>query len=392
MKKGPFLFVSSIVMLLSLILGFVGGAAGYFTINELEDEGIIDDITGDQDTGEDERDRNTIRVTDEQSSIIEVAEEASNSVVSIVITAEVPVYEYFYNDNVSTEEQQIGAGTGFVVNEDGLIVTNRHVVDQEDATYTVVFNDGSTTEASVVARDSLLDIAFLEIDESDFDVQPLPLGDSDELKKGQTVIAIGNALGEFSNTVSSGIISGLQRRIVAGNQEGGNTEVLDNVIQTDASINFGNSGGPLLDIDGHVIGINVAVSAEGENIGFAIPINFVKNLVERLEREGNIERPILGVRYIQINELVQEERDLSVDYGALITVFDSSDPIVNGSPAEQAGLQEGDIILEVDGERLEGETTLQMLIQEKYFGDEVELLVLRDSEEIEIEVELFKME
>lgn len=342
-----------------------------------------------------------VRVTNEESAIIDVAAKSSPSVVSIVITKDVPVYEdYYYNPfgdgfdfgiprrrQNGTEEQQIGAGSGFVVSQEGMIITNRHVVEDETASYTVILNDGTKKDATVLARDTILDIAFLKVDS--VDVPPLPLGSSQDLKVGQTVVAIGNALGEFSNTVSAGIISGLSRDIVAGDAQGRSTEELDDVIQTDASINPGNSGGPLLDINGNVIGVNVAV-AQAENIGFAIPVDVVKDLMNRLTSEGKIERPALGVRYIPVDADLQKENNLSVDYGALVTRGETTSQVavLPGSAADKAGIIENDIILEVNGVKVDANNPLQKQIQQYRIGDKVTLKILRKGSEQNITVTL----
>ncbi len=339
--------------------------------------------------------QNDVRVINEESAVIDVSKNASDSVVSIVITQDVPLYEdYNFEDlflnrrrrQIGTEERQVGAGTGFVVTEDGLIVTNRHVVDQEDVSYTVIFNNDTRLEAEVLAKDTLFDLAFIKVKSSE-KLKVLELSDSENLKVGQTVIAIGNALGEFSNSVSLGIVSGLGRNIVAGN--GQNAERLTDVIQTDASINLGNSGGPLLDIEGRVVGVNVAVAGDAENIGFAIPVNYVKDLLKRLNDTGNIERPLLGVRYTMVDEDIKESKRLDYDYGALLiseSVRESA--VQKDSPADKAGLRDGDIILEVDGTKVDSENPLFDLVQKKSKGDKVILKVARGDNEFEVEVKL----
>jgi serine protease Do len=339
----------------------------------------------------------TVNVVREESAIIEAVNKAKESVVSVVITKDLPVFEdnfdWFWfgpRRQIGTEQRQVGAGTGFIVDKNGLIITNRHVVQDERASYTVVFNDGEKYEARVLARDSLLDIAFLKID-ARRDLIPLSLGSSAELKVGQTVIAIGNALGEFSNTVSLGIISGLKRSIVASDGMSG-SELLSDVIQTDASINRGNSGGPLLDIKGNVIGVNVAVASQAENIGFAIPIDLVKDLLTRLSQDGSIERPKLGVRYMLVTPKIAKEEGLPYEYGAIIVKGSRRNQlaVVPGSPADKAGLQENDIILEVNGEKVTEKNPLANLIQSFRFGDVVTLKVWKKGELVEVKVKLEK--
>ncbi len=339
-----------------------------------------------------------VKVTDEQSAIIDVANKSTPSVVSIVVSKDVSKYynNRYFNDfwldqeSNNSQLQEVGAGSGFVIDSNGLIITNRHVVSDEDASYTVVFNDGKQVEAKVLARDTILDIAFLKVEGVE-NLTALSLGSSSELKVGQTVIAIGNALGEFSNTVSSGIISGLSRDIVASDSQGANEESIENVIQTDASINPGNSGGPLLDINGNVIGVNVAV-ASAENIGFAIPIDIVKDLISKLNAKGEIERPALGVRYVLVDESVQKEKSLSVDYGALIVKgnLSTETAIVPNSPADKAGLKEGDVILEVNNQKIDSENTLVSIIQKYKVGDTVNVKVLSGETEKTLTIKLEK--
>ncbi len=373
------------LFIITLTFGF-GFAGGYLGNRLADNVGIFN--------------TNNVEVLHEESAIISVAEKASPSVVSIVITKDVPLYENYYDpysfygynrQQIGSERQQVGAGTGFIITDDGLIITNRHVVEDEEASYTVIFSDGTKIEAEVLSKDTVLDIAFVKIEGANY--QPLTLGSSDKLKVGQTVVAIGNALGEFSNTVSTGIISGLQRDIVATDSSGRSEEELNGVIQTDASINSGNSGGPLLDILGNIIGVNVAVaSGEAENICFAIPVDVVKDLIERLNTDGTIERPVLGVRYLLIDGDIQARNDLSVDYGALIVRGDTASdlPVIPGSPADKAGLRENDIILEIDGKKITTDNTLQFIIQNYKINDTVTLKVLRAGVESNVSAKLEK--
>ncbi|MBD3156931.1 PDZ domain-containing protein [Candidatus Peregrinibacteria bacterium] len=344
----------------------------------------------------------------QEDLVVDIVEKSTPAVVSIVITKDVPVLEQYYEDaerpyddfffgspfqfrvpryreSGETEEREIGGGSGFLISKDGYIVTNRHVVDEEDVNYTVFTNDGTEYEATVVAKDTLHDIAVLKIEGDDFAY--LEFGDSDQLKTGQTVIAIGNPLLEFNNSVSVGVISGLSRNITAGSRFFGQTEYMENVIQTDAAINPGNSGGPLLDLTGNVIGVNVAI-ANGENIGFSIPSDAIIDTVHSIQETGTIVRPYLGVRYVPITPQLQEKNNLSVDYGMLVlrgrTMEDLA--VIPGSPADKAGIEENDIILKIDGEKLETSVTLRKQIASKNVGDTVTLTILHDGEEKEIEV------
>lgn len=359
--------------------------------------------------------------TSQERAVIGVVKKVSSSVVSIIITKDLPVYKEYYESpfegfeeffgddpffefkvpkyrQEGTEKKTIGGGTGFIISEDGLILTNRHVVSDEEADYTVITNKGEKYQAQLLARDPFQDLAVLKIEgentisgdgnlsEKNFSV--LKLGDSSILEIGQSVIAIGNALGEFRNTVSVGVISGLGRRITASG--GGIIETLEDVIQTDAAINRGNSGGPLLNLKGEVIGVNVAMAQEAQSIGFAIPINKAKKAIEQVKTLGKIVYPFLGVRYILITPEIQEENNLKVDYGVLIIGGDSPDnpAIIPGSQAEKAGLQENDIILEVDGEKITLENSLAQIIRAHQPGDKLILKILRQDKEITIEATL----
>jgi serine protease Do len=277
------------------------------------------------------------------------------------------------NTNAPDQEQEVGGGSGFIISPDGLIVTNRHVVDDPTATYTVVLADGSKHAATVLAKDTVIDLALVKIDGKN--LPTLTLGDSDTLQLGDTVVAIGNALGEFSNSVTRGIVSGLNRTITAGDEDG--SEVINQAIQTDAAINPGNSGGPLLNLAGQVIGVNTAVSEEGQSVGFAIPINIAKQSITSVEKFGRIIRPYLGVRYVIIDADMASQNQLPFSYGALVSRGDSPGQVavIPGSPADKAGIMENDIILEADGVKINGDHTLVSAIVNKKVGDTVTLKV-----------------
>ncbi len=360
-------------------------------------------------------DKNKVIVNDvvsEESRVVEIVEESNDAVVSIVVTKDIPVieqyYEYFdpfgspFGGSLSpfrfkvprqrqkgTEEKEIGGGSGFFVSSDGFIVTNRHVVADDEAQYTVLTNSGEKLKAEVLAKDSVLDIAVLRVEGDDFEY--VSFGDSDALKPGQTVIAIGNALAEFRNSVSVGVVSGLSRSIMAGGGFG-ESELLEGVIQTDAAINPGNSGGPLFNLAGQVIGVNVAMARGSENIGFALPSNAVKNVVESVQEYGEIVRPYLGLRYIPVTKGLAKKNNLSVDYGALVTRGETIEDlaVMPGSPADKAGIMENDIILEIDGEKVGEEESLASIIRKKQVGDTVTLLLLRKGEEVSVKVKLEK--
>jgi serine protease Do len=260
------------------------------------------------------------------------------------------------------------------------------VVEDTAASYTVLMNDGKKYPAEVIARDTIEDFAILKIEKTG--LKSLPLGDSSKILLGQTVIAIGNALGEFQNTVSHGVISGLSRSIQV-NDSYGQGIMLNDVIQTDAAINKGNSGGPLLNLNGEVIGVNTAMVSGAQNIGFAVPINKIKNVAEQVIETGEIKIPYLGIRYVLINSAIQEERSLSVNYGALLLKGENDEPAVEeGSAAWQAGLQEGDIILEFDNQKIDQNNHLATLIRQYNIGDTIVLKILRDDQAFTKEVVL----
>lgn len=338
----------------------------------------------------------TIAITEESATVSSV-DVVSPAVVSIIVTVDVSESSAstnnLFNFNFEQPEgkQRVGAGTGFVITSDGLILTNKHVVDTKNAEYTVHMNNGEQFIAIVLDSDPFNDIALIKIEASDLPV--VEFGDSDVLQIGQTVIAIGNALGEYSNTVTRGVVSGLSRTVTAGSSNG-QSETLEDIIQTDAAINFGNSGGPLINLAGQVIGVNTAISREGQLVGFAIPINQVKKAVESIKEHGKIVRPYLGVRYMLITENLVNKNNLSVDYGALI--LKGSQPadlaIIPGSPADKAGLEENDIILEVNGQRIDIGHSLVRQLQKYDPGDTVTLKVLHDGEEKIVEATLAEVE
>ena len=338
--------------------------------------------------------------------VVIVVKKASPSVVSIVASKDVPIYERqyvnpfpddpFFNNffkdfetpqenQKGTQRQEVSAGTGFIISADGLILTNKHVVSDTAAEYTVFLNDGTKVPAKVLARDPFQDLAVVKIEKENLRV--LPFADSSAVDIGQGVIAIGNALGEFRNTVSVGIVSGLGRTVAAKGGDIG-IENLDELIQTDAAINPGNSGGPLLNLHGEVIGINTAMASDAQNIGFAIPVNKAKRDIENVKTHGRIIYPFIGIRYAIITKAIQDEKKLSVDYGAILVSGDGEAAVVTGSPAEKAGLKEGDIILMIDRQKIDQDHTVGSIVQEHSVGDTVILKILRDKKEMNIDITL----
>lgn len=326
------------------------------------------------------------RVLTEESVVIDVAERVSPSVVTVRASKEQSFFSQieigpfgFTVPQEKTEKVEQDIGSGFIISSEGLVVTNKHVVSDIQAQYAVITNDDKEYNIQKIYRDPINDLAILKIDASG--LKPVEMGDSNNIKVGQFVIAIGTALGEFRHTVTTGVISGLGRGITAGSPYEGYVEQLDNVIQTDAAINPGNSGGPLLNSAGQVIGINMAIAAEGENIGFAIPINVIKEAIENFNQTGQFARPFLGVRYQMISQdlaLINE-----VPQGAYVV------EVVASSAAEKAGIKQGDIITKFDGQSVqEEEGGLAKLINQKKIGDRVKITVWRDEKEMELMVTL----
>jgi len=324
-------------------------------------------------------------VIDEESMVTSVVERATPSVVTVSMSKIQaifnPLASLFYNlDIASTKNIEQDIGTGFIISSDGLIVTNKHVVADTVAKYKVIIGKDEEVEVVNIYRDPVNDLAILKVNKSG--LTPVELGDSDKLKVGQTVIAIGTALGEFRSTVTKGVISGLGRGIVAGSGMF-SSEKLDNVIQTDAAINPGNSGGPLFDSRGKVIGVNVAVSQSGQSIGFALPINIVKESIEVFGSTGQFERPYLGVSYAMITK--EGAQSNNVPAGAYVQ------NVIVGSPAEKAGIKVGDIVTEIDGKKIVDENiVLATYVNKKKIGEAVTVKVWRDKKELEFTVVLEK--
>jgi len=323
------------------------------------------------------------KILKEESAVISAAENTANSVVTVSIskTEKIPLFGFdpFNIFNFETRERQIeqDIGSGFVIDKN-LIVTNKHVVSDTSASYRIIDVENEVYEVTAIYRDPANDLAILKVDA---DLPGLTLGDSENLRVGQTVIAIGTALGKFRHTVTTGVISGLGRGITAGSIYEGYVEQLDNVIQTDAAINPGNSGGPLLNSSGQVIGVNVAVAGGAQNIGFAIPINVVKDSLRLFKETGEFNRPFLGVEYQIISQKAAVLNE--VPAGAYIR------RVVEGSSADIAGIKEGDIITHVDGERLgEKESALAEIINRKKVGDQMEIKLWRDGAIITLKLKL----
>lgn len=332
-------------------------------------------------------------LNDQGDLISSIAENVGKSVVSVEVTSTASSNSFW---GPSSYQQQ-SAGTGIILNTEGLIITNRHVVPDGTTGVSVVLSNGKKFSADVVGRTTStdpLDVAFLKIKNlGDTKLTPAKLGNSADMKVGFTVVAIGNALGQFQNTVTMGILSGYGRSLVAGDGSSANTESLQDMFQTDAAINQGNSGGPLVNVDGEVIGINTAVADSAENIGFAIPIDNVKGLIENVEKTGKLERPYLGVVYVMLTPEIAKEYNLDTDTGAYIIPSDKygQTTIVAGSPAAEAGLQEGDIIVKVNDTEINDKTTLASVLGRYTPGQTVKLTVNRGGETKTVDVTLGTM-
>jgi serine protease Do len=347
-----------------------------------------------------------------EGDVMAAVDKAAPAVVSITISENVPIIEncpndLYYNlpsqfqdlfgdvptstpcDTGKTAFQEVGGGSGFIISSDGLILTNKHVVSDIGASYSVLTNDGKTYNAKVLARDPDQDLAVLKIDATG--LPTVSLGDSNGLQLGQSAIAIGNTLGEYSNTVSVGVISGLARTVTASAPDTNVEETIDGVIQTDAAINPGNSGGPLLDLRGDVIGINTAVASDAQSVGFAIPIDQAKSAIHSVEATGEIQAPFLGVRYEDVTADIATAKKLPISYGALVTGAGTGQAAVQAnSPAAKAGIRAGDIIESVDGQKLDANHDLGNIINQHNVGDGVMLVVNRGGTEITLQATLAK--
>lgn len=336
-------------------------------------------------------------LSNEGAVVSSIAKEVGQSVVSVNVTSQsspLGAFGSFFGIGGGSTTQQ-SAGTGIIIAGDGLIVTNRHVVPAGTTSVSVTLSDGTTYDnVQVVGRtgdSDSLDIAFLKIqDLKGKKLVPAKIGDSSGVKVGDPVVAIGNALGQFQNTVTSGIISGYGRSVQASDSTGASSENLDDLFQTDAAINEGNSGGPLVNINGEVIGINTAIASDSQNIGFAIPINDVTGLIDSVEQTGKLQRPYLGVHYVPLTSDIAQQYNLSVSRGAYIpTASQLGDkPILDGSPAAKAGLQPGDIITKVGNSTVDQSTSLTSLLSKHKVGDTISLTIVRGTKTLTVNVTL----
>ena len=364
-RNGAAILISSI----ALILGTVGMVSGLVAVGKVSTP-ITFLSSG--------NDGNSANFT--EGSIADIADKVSESVVSIVTSTNITD---FFGQNRSSS----AAGTGIIVTKDGYILTNKHVINGASEV-SVILDDGTTYEdVKVVAVDPLNDVAFLKIKDVS-DLTPATLGDSKTIHVGQQVIAIGNALGEYQNTVTAGIISGTGRSVTASDGTGRQSETLSDMIQTDAAINSGNSGGPLVNAAGEVIGINTATSTSAENMGFAIPISSAKGMLNQLIENGKAERTYLGVYTVEITPEAAKAYNLPVNSGAYIYSSSAYTAVTKDSPAAKAGLKDKDIITSVNGAKVGSDGSLSSLIGEYKPGDTVQLAVIREGNEIAVNVTL----
>ncbi len=324
-------------------------------------------------------------VVQEGDVIANVSQKVGKSVVSIVTNQQQSTSDGLTQYLGGSQTTQ-AAGTGLIIDSSGLILTNKHVVPDGTTNIEVVTSDGTTYDnVQIIGRDPLNDLAILRVTNAK-NFTAATLGDSDSVKTGEKVIAIGNALGQFQNTVTSGIISGMGRPISAGDETGTSSEQLTDLFQTDAAINPGNSGGPLVDFNGDVIGLNTAVAQDAQNIGFSIPINEAKGVIESVKAIGKISRPYIGVHYISLTPDVAKQLNLSVSKGAYVSTDSGS--VVSGSPAQKSGIEPGDIIIKVNDVELGTTTSLSGAISRFKVGDAVTLTVLRNNKQITIKLVL----
>lgn len=366
-RRGKFIAAAFLV----IFLAFGAGLTGAWVMDQTSNQATTTLRSG--------ADGNAI-VTAEEEGIAGVASKVSPSVVSIITKSERQSY-------YGSSQTQEGAGTGIIVSADGYVLTNKHVVEGSD-TVAIVTSDGSSYEnVRVIGTDPLNDVAFLKISGAS-NLKVADLGDSSSLRIGQSVVAIGNALGQYQNTVTSGIVSGTGRSVTASTSENDNSaETLTDLVQTDAAINPGNSGGPLVNLAGQVIGINTAIASEANGVGFSIPINAVKGMLKGVLASGKVERAYVGVNYVTITPDVATEFKLSVKKGAYVYA-DGKSAVVSGSPAEKAGIKDGDIITKVNDIEVGDKGSVASLVAEYAPNDTVTLTLLRDGKTQTVEVTL----
>lgn len=342
------------------------------------------------------------------SPIIEIAKKVCPAVITVVVSKDLPKVENFYSfpyggkeyvipmsnkdgKGAAVEKMQIGGGSGFIISPDGYVITSNHVVADTTADYTIIINPKHKHSAKVLSRNPINDIAVLKIEGEGLPY--IDLADSNKIQLGQEVVAVGNALGEFHDTLSAGIVSGLSRYITAFGGLDHQMQNLRGLIQTDAAINPGNSGGPLVNMESQVIGINTAMIMGAQNIGFAIPINYAKKDLEEVRKYGKIVVPFLGVKYVLLSKEMSGANKLPVENGALVVrEILGEPPVIKGSSAEKAGIKEFDIILECNSEKITMKNPLANILQKCKIGQETTFKVLRDGKELMLKATLSEKE
>lgn len=336
-----------------------------------------------------------------KSPIVKIAKKVCPAVITVVVSKDLPKAEGFYsfpfggrefmvpkmekNGKAKTQKMQIGGGSGFIVSKDGYVFTSNHVVSDTTADYTVIVDPKHKYPAKILSRNPINDTAVLKIEGGMFPY--LELADSNRIELGEEVLAVGNALGEFTDTLSVGIVSGLSRYITAFGGIDNQMQNLRGLIQTDAAINPGNSGGPLVNMQGRVIGVNTAMIMGAQNIGFAIPINYAKKDLEEVKKYGKIIMPFLGIKYVLLSKEMAEINKLPVESGALVVREALGEsPVIEGSAADKAGIKEWDIILEVNKEKISPKNPLAHILQKYKIGQPAEFKILRDNKEIFLNV------
>jgi serine protease Do len=372
-----------VVLLIVFAVAFGGGWLGSYAYNH--NHGLIGTSTAAKQQ----------YISNESQLIESIAKNVGQSVVSINVKGQsTTTSNDFFGFGLPQTQQTEAAGTGFIISADGIIVTNRHVVPSGTTSVSVTLADGTKYDnVQVIGRtseSSSQDIAFLKIgDLKGKTLTPVMLGDSSTVEVGDRVIAIGNALGQFQNTVTTGIISGYGRDVTAGDQSGAQSdENLTDLFQTDAAINEGNSGGPLVNINGEVIGVNTAIASDAQNIGFAQPVNDLKALISSVLNSGELQQPYLGVRYVSLTNDLAHQFNLKVTRGAYIVSSDTEQAVISGSPAEKAGLKEHDVITKVNKITIDDKTSLTSALAKFKVGDTVTLIVNRDGKTMTLKATL----
>lgn len=367
-----------VFLILSLVMGLMGGTAALLVFSS---NNFIKEKLGIKLEGININNTTTSKIVLEESSkVIDAVQKVTPAVVSITTSRN--TMDFF--GQVFEEE---GGGTGFIITSDGLIITNKHVAQSGDK-LKVFMSDGKNYDAQVAALDPTNDLAILKVEATG--LPTVEIGDSTKLQIGQWVIAVGNALGEFQNSVTVGVISARERQLTASSAT--QTEQLNNLLQTDAAINPGNSGGPLVNLEGQVVGINTAIAGDAQNIGFAIPVNQAKSAIDSYQKSGKIIKAQLGVRYVMINRQIAKQLDLATDNGALIIARGGLPAVVSGGPADKAGLKSNDIITQVNNQDINETRPLGAIISNFSPGDEVTVKFLRDKKEQTITVKLGSIE